>query len=70
MGSFGLNQKKRKGLSLASQILIGLVLGVVIGLFFGDKAGALAIVGRGDALLYPGSWSDWCTTGGTVATAE
>ncbi len=39
--------KEKKGLSLASQILIGLLLGVATGLFFGDKAGALEIVGRG-----------------------
>ncbi|MDJ0893432.1 MAG: cation:dicarboxylase symporter family transporter, partial [Gammaproteobacteria bacterium] len=42
-----MNGKKRKGLSLSSQILIGLILGVATGLFFGDKAGALAIIGRG-----------------------
>ncbi len=42
-----MNQKKKKGLSLSSQILIGLLLGVATGLFFGDKAGALEIVGRG-----------------------
>jgi len=39
--------KKKKGLSLASQILIGLLLGVFTGLFLGDKAAALDIVGRG-----------------------
>jgi thiosulfate/3-mercaptopyruvate sulfurtransferase len=30
---------------------------------------ALAIAGFPDALLYAGSWSDWCTTGGEISTA-
>jgi len=38
--------KNRKGISLSTQILIGLTLGLFVGLFFGDKASALAIVGR------------------------
>ncbi len=42
-----MDDKKRRGLSLPNQILIGLLLGVATGLFFGDKAGALAVVGRG-----------------------
>ncbi len=39
-------QKQRKGITLTTQILIGLSLGVATGLFFGEKAGALAIVGK------------------------
>lgn len=40
-------QKSQRGISLSTQILIGLGFGIVVGLFFGDKASALAIVGRG-----------------------
>jgi len=38
--------KNKRGISLSTQILIGLTLGLFIGLFFGDKASALAIVSR------------------------
>ena len=38
--------KKKIGPSLSTQILIGLTLGMLTGLFFGEKASALAIVGR------------------------
>ncbi|MDH3876343.1 MAG: cation:dicarboxylase symporter family transporter [Desulfobacterales bacterium] len=38
--------KNRKGISLSTQILIGLMLGFFAGLFLGEKASALAIVGR------------------------
>ena len=38
--------KNKKGISLSTQILIGLTLGLIIGLFFGEKASALAIVGK------------------------
>ena len=38
--------KNKKGISLSTQILIGLTLGLFVGLFLGDKASALAIVGR------------------------
>jgi Na+/H+-dicarboxylate symporter/ABC-type amino acid transport substrate-binding protein len=38
--------KKKKGISLSTQILIGLGLGVFTGLFFGEAAGSLAIYGR------------------------
>jgi proton glutamate symport protein len=37
--------------SLASQVLIGLVLGIAAGIFLGDLAGALDVVGRGFILL-------------------
>jgi len=38
--------KNKRGISLSTQILIGLTLGIFVGLFFGEKASALAIVGR------------------------
>jgi Na+/H+-dicarboxylate symporter/ABC-type amino acid transport substrate-binding protein len=38
--------KNKRGISLSTQILIGLTLGLLVGLFFGEKASALAIVGR------------------------
>jgi Na+/H+-dicarboxylate symporter/ABC-type amino acid transport substrate-binding protein len=38
--------KNKKGISLSTQILIGLTLGFLVGLFFGDKASVFAIVGK------------------------
>jgi len=38
--------KNKKGISLSTQILIGLTLGLFVGLFLGDKASVLAIVGK------------------------
>jgi Na+/H+-dicarboxylate symporter/ABC-type amino acid transport substrate-binding protein len=38
--------KNKWGISLSTQIVIGLALGIFVGLFFGDKASVLAIVGR------------------------
>ncbi len=38
--------KNKKGISLSTQILIGLILGLLVGLFFGDRASTLAIVGK------------------------
>jgi Na+/H+-dicarboxylate symporter len=38
--------KNKRGISLSTQILIGLTLGLFVGLFLGDKASALAIVGK------------------------
>ena len=38
--------KNKKGISLSTQILIGLTLGLFVGLFFGDKASVFAIVGK------------------------
>jgi Na+/H+-dicarboxylate symporter/ABC-type amino acid transport substrate-binding protein len=38
--------KSKNGISLSTQILIGLALGLFVGLFFGEKASALAIVGK------------------------
>ena len=38
--------KDKRGISLSTQILIGLTLGLIVGLFLGDKASPLAIVGR------------------------
>ena len=42
---------RRPRLSLASQVLIGLVLGIAAGIFLGDLAGALDLVGRAFILL-------------------
>jgi Na+/H+-dicarboxylate symporter/ABC-type amino acid transport substrate-binding protein len=38
--------KNKKGISLSTQILIGLTLGLLVGLFLGEKASVLAIVGK------------------------
>jgi len=38
--------KNKRGISLSTQILIGLTLGIFVGLFFGDKASVFAIVGK------------------------
>src|SRR5210317_1980484 len=38
--------KNKKSISLSTQILIGLTFGLFVGLFFGDKASVLAIVGK------------------------
>ena len=40
-------RQRKERLSLSTQILIGLVLGIATRRFFGENAGALAIVGRG-----------------------
>jgi len=39
-------EKEKSGISLSTQILIGLTLGLIVGLFLGEKASPLAIVGR------------------------
>ena len=39
-------EKEKRGISLSTQILIGLTLGLFVGLFLGEKASLLAIVGR------------------------
>ena len=38
--------KNKRGISLSTQILIGLTFGLFVGLFFGEKASVLAIVGK------------------------
>ena len=38
--------KNKRGISLSTQILIGLMFGLFVGIFFGEKASVLAIVGR------------------------
>jgi len=38
--------KRRSGMNLSTQILLGLVLGVLAGLFFGEDAAALKVVGQ------------------------
>ena len=38
--------KNKRGISLSTQILIGLAFGLFFGLFFGEKASVLAIVGK------------------------
>ena len=44
--NMGDHAKNKKGISLSTQILIGLTLGLFVGLFFGEKTSALAIVGK------------------------
>jgi proton glutamate symport protein len=39
-------RKPKRGLSLSTQILIGLSLGLMVGLFLGENASSLAVVGR------------------------
>jgi len=38
--------KNKRGISLSTQILIGLTVGLFVGIFFGEKASVLAIIGR------------------------
>ena len=38
--------RNKKGISLSTQIIIGLIFGLFVGLFLGDKASALSIIGR------------------------
>jgi Na+/H+-dicarboxylate symporter/ABC-type amino acid transport substrate-binding protein len=38
--------ENKKGISLSTQILIGLVFGLMVGLFLGEKAAVLAIIGK------------------------
>jgi Na+/H+-dicarboxylate symporter len=38
--------KNKRGISLSTQILIGLAFGLFVGVFFGEKASVLAIVGK------------------------
>jgi Na+/H+-dicarboxylate symporter len=38
--------KNKRGISLSTQILIGLTFGLFVGIFFGEKASVLAIVGK------------------------
>ena len=45
--------KNIRGISLSTQILIGLSLGLFVGLFFGEKASVLAIVGKAYVGLIP-----------------
>jgi Na+/H+-dicarboxylate symporter len=39
------NQKQKKKLSLSAQILIGMSLGLVVGIFFGEYCAFLQIIG-------------------------
>ena len=38
--------KNKRGISLSTQILVGLAFGLFVGVFFGEKASVLAIVGK------------------------
>jgi Na+/H+-dicarboxylate symporter len=51
--------KNKRGISLSTQILIGLTLGLFVGLFFGDKASALAIISKAYIGLIQMSYHTW-----------
>jgi proton glutamate symport protein len=45
------SEKKKNRISLSAQVMWGLLLGIVVGIFFGEKAGILQVVGSAFILL-------------------